>query len=1206
MSVLRTSRLISFMVLIGLLLSVNVHASTPGKNSQKNTLFKLAPADVPKNLEVVDGVYLQISPDILNGIYQQKAETLELDIPTGVQSKISLQLERKNFFTNNFVVTKRTANGPQAFDYQPGLYYHGSVQDDPNSMVAISFFEDKIMAVISYDGDDHNLGISTDATKIEDDVYLLFAENSVLVPSSFECHTNADDVVVPADLGNSAAGFTTTTNSVKMYMECDYLMYQDFNSSVTETTDFVTNMFNVVSALYDNDEICMELNEVYVWAVQDPYPTSSSSAALDAFESQLNGVFNGDLAHLLSTANVGNGGLAYVDVLCYKPLGIGYSNIDPYYSNLPSFSWTVEVVTHEIGHNLGSPHTHSCSWPGGAIDNCFCPEGSCSPGPDPGSPGGTIMSYCHLTGSETYGNCTIPGFPNPGIDLNLGFGPQPKALITNNINAASCLTACSGSGGGGGGGGGSALDCSSAVELFSDVTYNGNTNNGTANISTYSCANYSEPGNEVVHFFTAPVTGTAEISYNENVAGYIDLFVLSSCNPSSCFLYFDGGPGVTGTMDVVAGNTYYFVTDVYTGGAGGAYDLTISFPDGACQCDNPNAITCDNFETYNQGALGPQTVCWSTWTGTQGGVEDGLVNMEQAASGNNSVKMEGSANGGPQDIVFLPGNYTSGHYQLNFKLYIPSGKSAYYNLQHIFVPGTQTYQWASEVFFNTNGTGTLNAGVENAASFSYSQGTWIDVVQEIDIDNDLTTLSIDGTAIYSWPFSYQANDISGGTNALVAVNFFPVDDTHLYWIDDIELIEYSVTPVMAVTPANQNVSATAGTVGFSVSSNIDWTVSDNASWLTVTPTGASGNSNVDATFTENMSTTERVATLTMTGDGITQTVTVTQAGAVVPISATVTTTSETCYNAVDGTINLEVNGGTPGYTYAWNNGASTEDIGGLSAGNYTCTVTDAMGLTFVTSTVTVVGAPQMTAQVATPGTLNCNDLSLVLDATASTTGNNIAANWATADGNIISGGNTLTPVIDAPGTYWLTLTYNNNPTCVEITSVVVMEVVDLNATLSSTPATGGMNDGTAIAEVTGGSPPYQYAWGTSPVQTTQLATNLAEGTYTVTVTDADNCILVETVTVGALTDIDEVEGLNVFNLFPNPSSGLVSLEIGLEEVAPFELIIYNVLGSVVWEGKYKVQSVTQQLDLSDLSNAIYFVELQVGEAVSTRKLLLNK
>src|SRR5690606_19866260 len=99
------------------------------------------------------------------------------------------------------------------------------------------------------------------------------------------------------------------------------------------------------------------------------------------------------------------------------------------FQNYPTYNWTVLVLTHELGHNIGSPHTHSCSWPGGAIDDCYEVEGGCSPGPDPGPAGGTIMSYCHLSG-------------NPGINFANGFGTLPGNRIRNRVTNANCLYEC--------------------------------------------------------------------------------------------------------------------------------------------------------------------------------------------------------------------------------------------------------------------------------------------------------------------------------------------------------------------------------------------------------------------------------------------------------------------------------------------------------------------------------------------------------------------------------------------------------------------------------------------------------------------------------------------------------------------------------------------------------------------------------------------
>ncbi|RYD94515.1 MAG: T9SS type A sorting domain-containing protein, partial [Sphingobacteriales bacterium] len=190
---------------------------------------------------------------------------------------------------------------------------------------------------------------------------------------------------------------------------------------------FITAAFNNVATLYNNEQITTSVSQVHVWTTQDSYPTNSSSNALNSFKATRTS-FNGDLAHLAALGGSNLGGIAWVDVLCNNAYRYAYSNIYSSYSTVPTYSWTVYVMTHEMGHNLGSPHTQSCSWTGGALDNCYTTEGGCAPGPAPTN-GGTIMSYCHLTSN--------------GINFNNGFGTQPGNLIRNRVNAASCLSTCS-------------------------------------------------------------------------------------------------------------------------------------------------------------------------------------------------------------------------------------------------------------------------------------------------------------------------------------------------------------------------------------------------------------------------------------------------------------------------------------------------------------------------------------------------------------------------------------------------------------------------------------------------------------------------------------------------------------------------------------------------------------------------------------------
>ena len=127
---------------------------------------------------------------------------------------------------------------------------------------------------------------------------------------------------------------------------------------------------------------------------------------------------------------MGLGGVAWLDVFC-GPNPESYANIGNTYSNFPLYSWNIEVMSHEMGHNFGSPHTHNCNaWVGGPIDGCaptYDPayaEGNCTNGPIPVK--GTIMSYCHLLNTV-------------GINLSLGFGVQPGDLIRTQTINASCL-----------------------------------------------------------------------------------------------------------------------------------------------------------------------------------------------------------------------------------------------------------------------------------------------------------------------------------------------------------------------------------------------------------------------------------------------------------------------------------------------------------------------------------------------------------------------------------------------------------------------------------------------------------------------------------------------------------------------------------------------------------------------------------------------
>lgn len=211
------------------------------------------------------------------------------------------------------------------------------------------------------------------------------------------------------------------------------------------------------------------------------------------------------------------------------------------------------------------------------------------------------------------------------------------------------------------------------------------------------------------------------------------------------------------------------------------------------------------------------------------------------------------------------------------------------------------------------------------------------------------------------------------------------------------------------------------------------------------------------------------------------------------IQTNITISNVTCFASNNGSVSVNVSGGTPGYTYTWSNGTGTN----FTAGNYSVTVTDANGCTDVEN-FTISQPTQLS------WTTNVNNLNCYQDNTGSAS---ISVNDGTPPyqyqwSNGVTGSNTINNL--SAGSYTVTVTDANLCTFTETITVSEPAQLTSNVTLISDALCNGSCDGELSISGTGGTPPYTYLW--SDGQSTSNAINLCAGSYTGSVIDNNGCV----------------------------------------------------------------------------------------------------
>ncbi|MEO0341339.1 MAG: M12 family metallo-peptidase [Bacteroidota bacterium] len=339
------------------------------------------------------------------------------------KKEFTLQLERVDFVAPG--ATLITADRDhQPLDLGDMHFYQGRIKDVAHSSVSLSIIEQQITALISHP----ELGDLQVATFGKSDTYLVYQTKDWADKIGVFCDTPDEPTrYLPEQLINSTT-LRSTDIPLTLYLEIDYDIFLHYGD-VNATKAFALTLFNQLRGLYSGEHINVLLADLFIWNAPSPYHGSSSYEMLSKFQ-EVRQAFNGDIGQLISYK--ASGGLAASFAgLCNpdRSQSLSFSHIEPPVYSSEGLNEATIVIAHEIGHLLGSRHTHACVWNGNntAIDGCAgYVEGTCGLPPSPKN-GGTVMSYCHLQ--------------DQGSQIYNGYGQQPGNVLRFELYNRPCTPA---------------------------------------------------------------------------------------------------------------------------------------------------------------------------------------------------------------------------------------------------------------------------------------------------------------------------------------------------------------------------------------------------------------------------------------------------------------------------------------------------------------------------------------------------------------------------------------------------------------------------------------------------------------------------------------------------------------------------------------------------------------------------------------------
>lgn len=388
-----------------------------------------------------------LSHAVAKNVFEQNSALVELKnfpLPGNQEGTLKLSIARPVVDANTEFYT-HTKAGKVPMKVRPVVSYWGKVEGDPTSMVSIHYSEGNITGFVQQsNGQRTIIGRDFSGSRTLGSTPHLIGEETTMFGvdplSRFVCGSESmqisqDDMARKMSMPVTAKTIEGTQAEDMREFKIAVVLREDIDSVMKrrgETDEEVAQYFvKVVAAMAQvyAQELNVHLYMGYLekYTLDEPsgyfYDGRQPGQLLQEFSSDWSRRMNSVdrvVAHLYALIRpVGGsfvGGIAFLDQLCNKKDkgGYGVSTVylnaadvpgDPNRSN--AFVWDVFVASHEMGHNIGSPHTHNCFW-NPPVDTCqlsYAIDQTDGCFSDPALKKvvpGTIMSYCHLAnGSRT-------------------------------------------------------------------------------------------------------------------------------------------------------------------------------------------------------------------------------------------------------------------------------------------------------------------------------------------------------------------------------------------------------------------------------------------------------------------------------------------------------------------------------------------------------------------------------------------------------------------------------------------------------------------------------------------------------------------------------------------------------------------------------------------------------------------------------------